>query len=73
MPPSIQQSNAKHYKSKDTITEVKEYEGPHLLPAQDGWEEVADDALDWARQRTPRSSSPRDATSASRTSAGRRR
>ena len=35
MPPSVQRSNAKHYKS-DTITEVKEYEGPHLLPAQDG-------------------------------------
>ena len=32
MPPTIQQSNAKHYKS-DTITEVKEFEGPHLLPA----------------------------------------
>ena len=26
MPPKIQQSNAKHYKS-DTITEVKEFEG----------------------------------------------
>ena len=48
MPPSIQQSNAKHYKS-NTITEVKEYEGPHLLPARPGWEEVADYALDWAR------------------------
>jgi pimeloyl-ACP methyl ester carboxylesterase len=47
MPPAIQQSNAKHYKS-DTITEVKEFEGPHLLPAQDGWEEVADYALSWA-------------------------
>jgi alpha-beta hydrolase superfamily lysophospholipase len=48
MPPKIQQSNAKHYKS-DTVTEVKEYEGrPHLLPAQEGWEEVADYALDWA-------------------------
>ena len=35
MPPSIQQSNAKHYKS-DTITEVKEFEGPHLLPAAAG-------------------------------------
>ena len=32
MPPSLQRSNAKHYKS-DTITEVKEFEGPHLLPA----------------------------------------
>ncbi len=48
MPPSVQRSNAKHYKS-NTITEVKEYEGrAHLLPAQDGWEEVADYALDWA-------------------------
>ena len=47
MPPSIQQSNAKHYKS-DTVTEVKEFEGPHLLPAWPGWEQVADYALDWA-------------------------
>ena len=49
MPPKIQQSNAKHYKS-DTITEVKEFEGPHLLPSAPGWEEVADYALDWARE-----------------------
>ena len=48
MPPSVQRSNAKHYKS-NTITEVKEYEGrAHLLPAQEGWEEIADYALDWA-------------------------
>ena len=34
MPPSVQRSNAKHYKSPKTITEIKEYEGmPHLLPA----------------------------------------
>ncbi len=47
MPPSLQRSNAKHYKS-DTITEVVEFAGPHLLPAIDGWEEIADHALDWA-------------------------
>jgi pimeloyl-ACP methyl ester carboxylesterase len=47
MPPKIQRSNAKHYKS-DTITEVKEFEGPHLLTAAPGWEQVADYALDWA-------------------------
>jgi len=40
-------SNAKHYKSK-TVTEIVEFDGPHLLPAIDGWEEVADFALDWA-------------------------
>ena len=48
MPPKIQQSNAKHYKAAGTITEVKEFEGPHLLPSIEGWEEVADYALDWA-------------------------
>jgi pimeloyl-ACP methyl ester carboxylesterase len=48
MPPAVQRSNAKHYKS-DTVTEIKEYEGrAHLLPAQEGWEEVADYALEWA-------------------------
>ncbi len=47
MPPKIQRSNAKHYKS-DTVTEVKEFDGPHLLPAAPGWEEVADYALSWA-------------------------
>ena len=47
MPPAIQQSNRKHYKS-DTITEIVEFEGPHLLPSCPGWEEVADHALEWA-------------------------
>ena len=48
MPPKVQRSNAKHYKSK-TITEVKEFAGrAHLITAQDGWQEVADYALDWA-------------------------
>ena len=48
MPPAVQQSNAKHYKS-NAITEVKLYEGKaHLLPAEPGWEEIADFALSWA-------------------------
>jgi pimeloyl-ACP methyl ester carboxylesterase len=48
MPPKIQRSNAKHYKS-DTVTEVIEFEGrAHLMTAQEGWEEVADRALAWA-------------------------
>jgi pimeloyl-ACP methyl ester carboxylesterase len=46
MPPKIQQSNATHYKS-DTITEIMQFEGPHLLPSKDGWEAVADYALEW--------------------------
>jgi len=49
MPPKIQRSNAKHYRAEGTITEIKEFEGrAHLLPAQEGWEEVADHALSWA-------------------------
>jgi pimeloyl-ACP methyl ester carboxylesterase len=48
MPPSVQRSNAKHYKS-NTVTEVEEYEGyAHLLPAQKGWEQIADHVLEWA-------------------------
>jgi pimeloyl-ACP methyl ester carboxylesterase len=47
MPPAVQKSNAKHYKS-NTITEVIEYEGPHLMIAADGWEKIADDVLAWA-------------------------
>ncbi|MEJ3742763.1 alpha/beta hydrolase [Actinomycetes bacterium KLBMP 9797] len=48
MPPAIQESNAKHYKS-NTITERREYAGyAHLLPAQKGWERIADEVLEWA-------------------------
>ena len=48
MPPSVNRSNAKHYKS-NTVTEYKEYAGrDHWTCAADGWEEVADDALEWA-------------------------
>ena len=47
MPPSVQQSNLRHYKS-NTITEIVEFPGPHLLPARENWEEIADGALEWA-------------------------
>jgi pimeloyl-ACP methyl ester carboxylesterase len=48
MPPSVQRSNARHY-SGDTVTEVREYPGyAHLLPAQAGWERIADEVLEWA-------------------------
>ncbi|MFE3199201.1 alpha/beta hydrolase [Embleya sp. NPDC059237] len=49
MPPKVQASNAKHYKASGTVTEHVVFPGrSHLMPAQDGWEEVADHALDWA-------------------------
>jgi pimeloyl-ACP methyl ester carboxylesterase len=47
-PPKVGHSNVKHYKSEQTITEIEEFDGPHLLPAAPGWEAVADHALDWA-------------------------
>ena len=49
MPPKIQWSNAKHYRSEKTRTEVVEFGGkPHLLPAAPGWEDIADYVLAWA-------------------------
>jgi pimeloyl-ACP methyl ester carboxylesterase len=54
MPPAVQRSNAKHYKS-NTITEVKEFPGrSHLMPVQNGWEEIADYALAWAVEHASR-------------------
>jgi pimeloyl-ACP methyl ester carboxylesterase len=48
MPPSVQHSNAKHYKS-NTTTEVHDFEGrSHWTCGEPGWEAIADDALEWA-------------------------
>ena len=52
MPPSVNKSNAKHYKAEGTITEYFEFEGrDHWTCGAEGWEAVADHALDWARSR----------------------
>jgi pimeloyl-ACP methyl ester carboxylesterase len=49
MPPKVQWSNAAHYRSDRTLTEVVEFGGkPHLLPSAPGWEEIADYVLAWA-------------------------
>jgi len=49
MPPSVQKSNAKHYKKSKALTEYHEFEGrSHWTCAEPGWEAVADYALDWA-------------------------
>jgi pimeloyl-ACP methyl ester carboxylesterase len=48
-PPAIQKSTLKHYEKGPAITELKEFPGrAHYTIGQDGWEEVADYALDWA-------------------------
>ena len=48
-PASLNEANAKHYRRSEAITEFKEFPGrSHYTIGQDGWEEVADYALDWA-------------------------
>ncbi|HWI75281.1 MAG TPA: alpha/beta hydrolase [Baekduia sp.] len=53
MPPSVQRSNHKHYRS-DAITEIVEFEGPHFMVALEGWETIADHALAWALEHAGR-------------------
>ena len=49
MPPSVNESNVKHYRYSKSITDYKEFPGrSHYTVGQDGWEEVADYALEWA-------------------------
>ena len=50
MPPAVNQSNAKHYRT-NSATDYKEFPGrSHYTVGQDGWEEVADYALEWAEE-----------------------
>jgi len=67
MPPPIQRSNAKHW-NDNVITEVTEFDGPHLLPASPGWEKVADYALDWALEHATRREASGSPTAAGRPS-----
>ncbi len=49
MPPAVNKSNAKHYRHTKAVTDYKEFPGrSHYTLGQDGWEEVADYALEWA-------------------------
>ena len=53
MPPSVNKSNAKHYRKSPAVTEYYEFEGrDHWTCAAPGWEAVADHALDWALEQT---------------------
>jgi pimeloyl-ACP methyl ester carboxylesterase len=49
VPAVVDQSAAKRYRKSEAITEYKEFPGrSHFIIGQEGWEEVADYALDWA-------------------------
>jgi pimeloyl-ACP methyl ester carboxylesterase len=53
VPASVDRSAAKHYAKSTAITEYREFPGrSHFTLGQDGWEEIADYALDWAVQRS---------------------
>ena len=55
MPPSVNKSNAKHYKKSPALTEFHEFPGrDHWTCAEPGWEEVADKALDVGPGARPR-------------------
>ena len=48
-PPVINKSEARHQEKSKALTAFKEFPGrPHFLIGADGWEEIADFALDWA-------------------------
>jgi pimeloyl-ACP methyl ester carboxylesterase len=48
-PASLNASNFKHYAKSEAVTELKEFPGrSHYTLGEEGWEEVADYALDWA-------------------------
>jgi alpha-beta hydrolase superfamily lysophospholipase len=49
VPAVVDRSVAKHYEKSPAPTEYKEFPGrSHFIIGQDGWEEVADYALQWA-------------------------
>jgi pimeloyl-ACP methyl ester carboxylesterase len=50
VPPILNRINHQKYAKSRAVTEYKEFPGrSHLIVAQDGWEEVAAFALDWAQ------------------------
>jgi pimeloyl-ACP methyl ester carboxylesterase len=55
MPPAVNQSNVMHYRYTKSVTDYKEFpERSHYTVGQDGWEEVADYALEWAVEHAKR-------------------
>ena len=52
MPPAVNQSNVKHYRHAKSPTDYKEFEGRshYSVIGGEGWEEVADYALEWATE-----------------------
>jgi pimeloyl-ACP methyl ester carboxylesterase len=55
MPPAVNQSNLAQYRHTKSITEYREFTNrSHYTVGEDGWEEVADYALEWAVEHAKR-------------------
>ena len=52
MPPAVNQSNVKHYRHARSVTDYKEFPGRshYSVIGHEGWEEVADYALEWGTE-----------------------
>jgi pimeloyl-ACP methyl ester carboxylesterase len=51
-PAAVSESNFKHYRHSNATTDYREFPGrSHYTVGQDGWEEVADYALEWAEEK----------------------
>jgi pimeloyl-ACP methyl ester carboxylesterase len=50
-PPSVNRANLKKQRRAPSATDYKEYPGRCHFPGQEGWEQVADDALAWTTER----------------------
>ncbi|MFG2881997.1 alpha/beta hydrolase [Streptomyces sp. NPDC048297] len=54
VPPKLNKANVRLYRKSPAVTEYREFPGrSHFIVGQDGWEEVADHALDWAVRHQP--------------------
>ena len=54
-PASVSESNFKHYRNSSAVTDYHEFAGrSHYTIGEDGWEEVADYALQWAVEHAKR-------------------
>lgn len=55
MPAGLNRKNYRKYRASSAITDFQSFPGrSHYIIAEDGWQEVADFALDWANDRLPR-------------------
>jgi pimeloyl-ACP methyl ester carboxylesterase len=60
VPASTTRANYKLYRHSPAVTELKEYPGrSHFTVGQEGWEEVADQALAWAAEKAAALAVPR--------------